>query len=120
MHTILVIDDETQIVGILEEFLVSHGFKVEKAYNGREGLDKLRGGTKADLILLDEKMPEMGGSAFRKGLKEMGVDIPVIVLTGSVGLGKQEKFDDRGFDHLLFKPIRLTELHELICKILTS
>ncbi len=120
MRTILVVDDEIEIVGILEEFLVSHGFKVEKAYNGREGLGKLRGGMKVDLILLDEKMPEMGGSAFRKGLKDMGVDIPVIVLTGSVGLGKQDKFDDWEFDHLLFKPIRLTELHELICKMLAS
>ncbi|MGB2601396.1 MAG: response regulator [Candidatus Omnitrophota bacterium] len=118
MNTILVIDDEIQIVEILEEFLVSEGFKVEKAYNGREGLamlDKIH----PDLILLDEKMPEVGGTAFRGGMKELGKDIPVIVLTGSIGIGQKEEMN-KEYGYLLFKPVRLAELRQLIDEILTS
>lgn len=119
MNTILVIDDETQIVEILEEFLVSEGFNVEKAYNGREGLDRLKD-LHPDLILLDEKMPELGGTAFREGMKHLGKDIPVIVLTGSIGIGQKEEMNKEEYGYLLFKPVRLSELKKLIDEILTS
>ncbi len=120
MNTILIVDDETQIVEILEDFLVPKGFKIEKAYNGREGLEILEKDTPVDLIILDEKMPEVSGSGFREGLKELGKNIPVIVLTGSVGIGQKEHHDSKDIKHLLFKPVRLSELLDLMKKILAS
>ena len=120
MNTILIVDDETQIVEILEDFLVPKGFKVEKAHNGREGLEILGKDTPVDLIILDEKMPEVGGSGFREGLKELGKNTPVIVLTGSIGIGQKEHPDSKEIEHLLFKPVRLSELLDLINKILAS
>ncbi|MBD3426501.1 MAG: response regulator [Candidatus Omnitrophica bacterium] len=119
MNTILVIDDEIQIVEILEQFLSSEGFKVETAYNGREGLEKLDE-CHPDIILLDEKMPEVGGAAFRQGMQKLGKDIPVIVLTGSVGVGQKKDNNKQEYGYLLFKPVRLSDLKELILEILSQ
>ena len=117
--TILVIDDEPRIVEILDGFLTLQGFEVRKAYDGKEGLDILRKTKPVDLIILDEKMPGMGGADFLKGMKELKIDIPVVILTGSVAISQLNHSSKKAYDHILVKPVRLSELLELINEILT-
>lgn len=58
--TIMIVDDEPNTVDLLEEMLKPEGYKIIKAYDGKECLDKLKK-TKPDLILLDFFMPDMSG-----------------------------------------------------------
>ena len=60
MYTILVCDDERDIVSAIEIYLSAEGYKIEKAYNGREALAILAK-TEVHLVLLDIMMPQMDG-----------------------------------------------------------
>ena len=117
-YNILLIDDEVQIVELLDEFLTSKGFGVRKATSGEEGLCALISGKAIDLIVLDAKMPGMDGIQVKKEMKRLGLKIPIIVLSGSLGLSHLEAFKEIKGDRILVKPIRLSELLDVVNDIL--
>lgn len=80
---ILIIDDDPAIVEFLEDFLQDNDFTTVTAFNGAEGLEKLKAET-PDLVTLDMDMPEKGGTLFYAGLrKDEGLkDTPVVVVSG--------------------------------------
>src|SRR5689334_3895483 len=82
--SVLVVDDDPNLVRLMSKFLKLEGFAPVPAGNGREALDYLRGGGGADVILLDLRMPVMDGWAFRHEQKlDPGIaHIPVVVLSG--------------------------------------
>ena len=79
---ILVVDDEADFAALVQGNLEKEGFKVELAYNGVEGLAKVRANP-PDAIVLDVMMPEKDGYAVCKELKRSDelCNIPVILLT---------------------------------------
>ncbi|MEW6185441.1 MAG: response regulator [Thermodesulfobacteriota bacterium] len=79
---ILVVDDEPDFASIVQSNLEKEGFTVEVAYNGVEGLEKIRSHP-PDAVVLDVMMPEKDGYAVCKEMKkdERTRDIPVILLT---------------------------------------
>lgn len=88
---ILIVEDETSLINILEDKFSSEGFEVLKANNGQIGLDKALSDF-PDLILLDIAMPVMDGLEMLKLLREdkRGNAMPVIILTN---YGDMEKFN---------------------------
>jgi CheY-like chemotaxis protein len=95
--TVLVLDDEPDVVTYLEMLLQDAGYKTISARNGREGMEKVKK-KPPDLICLDITMPEESGIRFYRNLKEDPelAHIPVVVVTAVTGLGGQpepfEKF----------------------------
>ena len=80
---ILVIDDHTLFRIGLEELLERRGIEVVGAVgDGREGC-RLVSELRPDLILLDMRMPEMGGLEVLRAIRGEGVEIPVVMLTTS-------------------------------------
>ncbi|MGI8551010.1 MAG: response regulator transcription factor [Dehalococcoidia bacterium] len=77
--TILVVDDEPNIVELARLYLRNEGFSVETASNGREALAKARA-LKPNLVLLDIMMPEIDGTEVCRTLRKED-DIPVVMLT---------------------------------------
>ena len=77
--TILVVDDEPNIVELARLYLRNEGFAVEEASNGREALEKVRT-IHPNLVLLDIMMPELDGFEVCRQLRKDG-DIPVVMLT---------------------------------------
>ncbi len=79
---ILVVDDEPDIASIVQTNLEMEGFEVEVAYDGVEGLEKVKANP-PDIIVLDVMMPEKDGYQMCKEIKndERYADIPVIMLT---------------------------------------
>jgi DNA-binding response OmpR family regulator len=77
--TILVVDDEPNIVELARLYLRNEGFDVEVAENGREALEKVRT-LSPKLILLDIMMPEIDGIEVCRTLRKDS-DIPIIMLT---------------------------------------
>jgi len=108
MPTVLIADDEKNIVQLARMYLQAEGFTVDVASNGQEALDKARQG-KPDLLVLDLMMPEMDGwEVCRKLRKES--DLPIIMLTARgddvdkiVGL-------ELGADDYMTKPFNAREL----------
>jgi CheY-like chemotaxis protein len=80
--TILVIDDDSLVLGTLTELLRAHGYRVLEATKGHEGLELTRA-ERPDLILVDYHMPEMDGLAVVGALKSdtMTRGIPVVAFT---------------------------------------
>jgi len=79
---ILVVDDEPDFASIVKKNLEKEGFEVEVAYDGVEGLEKVKANP-PDAIVLDVMMPEMDGYEMCSKLKadEQLADIPVVMLT---------------------------------------
>ena len=107
-RTILVVDDERNIVELARLYLRNEGFEIEAAYNGREGLEKARS-VHPSLILLDIMMPEMDGlEVFRQLRKDS--DIPVIMLTARADDVDKVVGLELGADDYITKPFNPREL----------
>jgi DNA-binding response OmpR family regulator len=78
-NTILVVDDEPNIVELARLYLRNEGFDVEVAETGRQALEKART-LRPRLVLLDIMMPEMDGIEVCRILRKEG-DVPVVMLT---------------------------------------
>ena len=109
--TIMVVDDNQDLVEIVRLTLESKGFKVRCAYNGQELLDSLER-QKADLILLDIMMPQMNGLAVLKRLKGNPdtASIPVILLTAKALEEDVRVGYKLGGDEYITKPFTRTQL----------
>jgi DNA-binding response OmpR family regulator len=78
-NTILVVDDEKNIVQLARLYLSNEGFRVEEAHDGKQALEKARA-LSPDLIVLDLMMPEMDGLTVCKEIRKTS-SVPVIILT---------------------------------------
>ncbi|MDF9408787.1 MAG: KDP operon transcriptional regulatory protein KdpE [Pelotomaculum sp. PtaB.Bin013] len=105
---ILVIDDEKQIRQLLKVTLSEHGYKVEEAVDGREGISKILY-CKPDLIILDLGLPDMDGIEVVKKLREWS-STPIIII--SVREQESDKIAalDSGADDYVTKPFGMGEL----------
>ena len=83
---ILVVDDEKHIVTYLEALLSDNGYDTISAFDGEEGLEKVRT-EKPDLVSLDITMPKASGMRFYRGIKDdPGMSsIPVVIVTAVTG-----------------------------------
>ncbi len=79
---ILIVDDEPDFASIVQRNLEKEGFDVDVAYDGVQGLEKVKDNP-PDAIVLDVMMPEKDGYAVCKELKsdEKYADIPILMLT---------------------------------------
>jgi two-component system response regulator GlrR len=111
-YRILVVDDEAEICKILSLFLKKKGFDVLAAGSGEEALAIL-GKERVDLMILDKKMPGIGGLAVLSELKKRKAGTPVIVLTGSMDFSEETAIE-LDCAAVLNKPIDLTVLLERI------
>ena len=107
--TILIVEDEKNIVDILRFNLQREGYDTMEAYDGEDGLDKARSG-KPDLILLDVMLPRMNGFDVCRALREGGSNVPVVILTA-----REEETDkvlglEIGADDYITKPFSMREL----------
>ena len=76
MHTILICDDDKDIVSALDIYLSSEGYKTVKAYNGNEAL-RAEEQNDIHLILMDIMMPELDGIRATAKLRE-GSNVPIL------------------------------------------
>lgn len=80
--SLLLVDDDAELCGMMREFFAEAGHHLDCAYNGREGLAcALRGAY--DLIILDVMLPIIDGFALLQQLRRRK-DVPVIMLTARV------------------------------------
>lgn len=108
MEKILIVEDEEKIARFLELELQHEGYGVEKAVNGREGLDKALTGAYA-LMVLDVMLPELNGFEVLRRLRKSS-DMPVIMLTARDTVMDKVAGLDGGADDYMTKPFAIEEL----------
>ncbi|HSO58171.1 MAG TPA: response regulator transcription factor [Paenisporosarcina sp.] len=106
---ILVVDDESSIVTLLQYNLEQAGFTVETASDGLEGFNAVLE-SKPDLIVLDLMLPKMDGMEVCKALRLQKINTPIIMLTA-----KDDEFDkvlglELGADDYMTKPFSPREV----------
>src|SRR5919199_3144347 len=89
---VLVVEDDELTRGAMRMVLEWEGYRVSCAGNGREALDRLRGGERPALILLDLQMPVLDGWAFRReqGRGPALAPIPVLGVSAAAAKGSPE------------------------------
>jgi len=114
MKTILLIDDEPELLSILDELLSSFGYKVIAKLDAESALPVIKDGTTVDLVITDLKMPGMSGPEFIAVLKQIAPAMPVIMLTahGSVESYIQSRSD--GVFEYINKPVQSKELRRIV------
>jgi len=121
MPKILIVDDETEFIRVVQVRLEANGYEVITANDGEEGLEKAES-EHPDLILLDIVMPKMNGYSMLKEVRknEKIKDISVILCSGKIMINLDEDIVKAEADAYLAKPfdslVYLTKIRELLKK----
>jgi CheY-like chemotaxis protein len=109
--TVMVVDDNPDIVTIVKTILEGKGYGVQSAYSGQEVFNLLKE-QKPDLIVLDIMMPQMDGLEVLTRLKgePSTATIPVILLTAKVQYEDVLGGYKMGADYYITKPFTSTQL----------
>ncbi len=114
--TILIVDDEVNIRGIIRKYAVFEGYQVQEAANGMAAVELCRNGA-FDLVIMDVMMPELDGFAAVREIRKFS-QVPVLMLSA-----RGEEYDrirgfELGVDDYVVKPFSPRELMMRIAAIL--
>ena len=106
---VLIVDDEDELVSALVERLDLRGFRAKGVTTGTDALAYLAT-TPCDVVLLDVKMPGLGGLEVIEKIKEEHPSLEVILLTGHGSSQDAEKGMQLGAFECLMKPVKIDDL----------
>lgn len=109
MAEIIIIDDEKAIRETLKEILEYEKHTVSLAEDGKKGLEKVRE-NKYDLIFCDIKMPEMDGMDFLERFELLGIDTPIVMISGHANIETAVDSLKKGAFDFLEKPLDLNRV----------
>ncbi|MEA3280747.1 MAG: response regulator [Thermodesulfobacteriota bacterium] len=116
---ILVVDDEEYICEILQEFLSLKGYQVDTAANGEDALKKYEA-DRPDVVLLDIRMPGMGGVDILRRIKEIDSRAGIIMLSAFGDAETVNEVLQMGADYYLQKPVEFDRLMEILTSLQES
>lgn len=117
MARILVIDDSSFQRKSICAIINNAGYETEQATNGEDALEKLKD-QKYDCIFCDLLMPKLDGIGFLKQVKEIKLDVPVVILSADRQITTKEAVLELGAVQMLNKPPNEEVITELLTEIL--
>jgi DNA-binding response OmpR family regulator len=105
----LLIDDEEELVTTLVERLGYRGIESEYALDGYDALNKMKDGN-FQVVVLDLKLPGLGGLEVLRRLKSGWPDVPVLLITGHGSPNESGEAPPEGVYDYLIKPVNLDDL----------
>ncbi len=116
---ILIVDDTKMNLVVATAFLKETMVQIDTASGGKESVE-MASKNKYDVILMDQRMPEMDGEEALHAIKSAkdgpNIGTPVICLTADAVVGARERYLSKGFDDYLTKPIDSTYLERTLKK----
>jgi len=110
MRDLLIIDDEDNIIGLLQEYFSQLGYRVMSAKDGKEGIELFNSDANFDLVITDITLPGIDGNAVAKCIKNsQRPEVPIVAMSGY-----NDKADGELFDFTLEKPFNLKELMTVV------
>jgi DNA-binding response OmpR family regulator len=106
--SLLLIDDDAELCGMMQEFFAENGHRVTAVYNGRDGLTRAMEG-RYDLVILDVMLPQINGFTLLHQIRRHST-VPVIMLTARSHRSDRLEGLDKGADDYLVKPFDPDEL----------
>jgi DNA-binding NtrC family response regulator len=116
---LLLVDDEPRLLSSLYELLRDRDFHLVTATSGSEAIAHLSR-SRFDLVLLDLRLPDIGGHEIMDFMNERGIDADVIVMSGEVGIDAAIGALKRGAYDYLRKPYSREELLKTVGNALSS
>jgi two-component system, NtrC family, response regulator HydG len=111
--TILVVDDNQDLLNTFAMILKRRGFSVQTAGDGLSAIDKFKE-QKFDVTLMDIVMPEMNGVDASKKMKEINPETPIILMTAYSDEELLQTARDEGVHQIIHKPIRIDQLIQIL------
>ncbi len=111
--TILVVDDNQDLLNTFAMILKRRGFSVQTAGNGVSAVDKFKEQS-FDVTLMDIVMPDMNGVDASRKMKEINPEAPIILMTAYSDDELIQSARDGGINKIIHKPIRIDQLIKLI------
>jgi CheY-like chemotaxis protein len=106
---VLLAEDDALLREILCDSLADQGFTVVAAADGQDALKRFRASGPFDVLLLDEEMPGMTGTAFLAQIRGEGHRVPALIISGNLHLDTEE-CAALGIGPILRKPISFEDL----------
>ncbi len=115
-RTILLVENDIELIQVYKEILELHEFDVQTAFNGEEGVEKFKQ-TKPSLVIMDGDMPVLNGFEAFKQIKEIDKNANVIIVTGFTEFElKSQEVIKLGLIKVISKPLEVDELLNLAKK----
>lgn len=118
-ETVLVIDDEIEVLEVTKSILERHGYKAIAVSNGIDAVGEIA--NKRSLIkavLCDLDMPQMDGPSTMQALKIYEPGVPIIVMTGLLSPSSEKKLNNIKISGKINKPFTPEELLEIVYKVI--
>jgi CheY-like chemotaxis protein/HPt (histidine-containing phosphotransfer) domain-containing protein/two-component sensor histidine kinase len=120
---VLLVEDNAFNRLVAGKMLKELGLEYQEAENGREAIQKLKAHS-FDLVLMDIQMPVMDGitatRSIRDEMEKPLSEIPIIALTAHALKGDREKYKAMGMTDYISKPYRMTQLRDILQKVLAN
>jgi two-component system, cell cycle sensor histidine kinase and response regulator CckA len=117
LPTVLVVDDEPEVRAVERRVLEGVGYCVLEATNGAEGIDRIAGAVRLDLLIADLQMPVVCGDEMVRRIRAARPDIPVLFVTGHIDrlMDARSLWEGEAF---LEKPFTVVGLREAVSLLL--
>jgi two-component system, OmpR family, response regulator len=107
--TLLVVEDDRTLCGMLAELFTQEGYLVDVAHDGQQGLHRGLTGS-YDAVIVDRGLPVMDGAELVSVLRSQGVHTPALLLTARGSVADRVEGLDAGAQDYLVKPFEVPEL----------
>jgi CheY-like chemotaxis protein len=119
--TVLLVEDEQNMLKILERILLQHGYKVLKASDGEKALEIYRCHDQTiDAVLLDMGLPKISGRDVLLEIKNENPNVKIIVASGYLEPELKAEVDRAGVHHFLHKPYMLDEVVKAVQSVMAT
>jgi len=117
----MIVDDEKALVAIAEEMLAELGYEPIGFSSSLAALEAFREAPKRfDLVLTDETMPELIGTALADKVHELRPGVPVVLMSGYAGTQVLERARAAGISEVLRKPLQGKDIAECFGRVFTE
>lgn len=116
--SIFVIDDQDVVGQVLVDILEMFEIPAHLETDARQALRKLQDGTRPSMIFCDVMMPGMDGHTFCSAVREMGLETPIVMVTGLAEGETVEAVRHSGANDVLHKPYRMHDIEQFLQRFL--
>ena len=120
-ESILIIDDEEELVYVIKRNLEKAGYKVTAITDSIKAFELFKKKPeKFDLVITDQTMPDMTGIKLAEKILDIRADIPIILCTGYSDTISKEEASIIGFKEFILKPVKIKRLTEIVRNVLDN
>jgi CheY-like chemotaxis protein len=118
--TVLIVDDEPLMLRVSKRHLTQLGLDVVAVGDGASALALIAAGTPFDCVITDFVMPNMSGNALIQKIREINIEVPIIIMTGYPSGSTPERDGILSEHPCLRKPFSREELAKVLAQVLRS